>query len=143
MGVGSGKACSGMQIHPRIPYLEPTSCVVQEEALESLFLSACAPSASAPLPLRLCSLSLCSSQSGLSLSQWNGSTSHKSLLFFCAGLYLQTTGILPPSADCTFLKCRLILIQVCIFITPFKEKCLGMPLSYAGIIDSHYQSRLT
>ena len=48
MGVGSGKACSGMQIHPRIPYLEPTSCVVQEEALESLFLSACAPSASAP-----------------------------------------------------------------------------------------------
>lgn len=77
-------------------------------------------------------------------SKWNGSTSHKILLFFSAGLlYLQTTGILPPSADCTFLKCRLILIQVCIFITPFKEKCLGMPLSYAGIIDSHYQSRLT
>lgn len=48
MGVGGGEVCPEMQIHPRIPYLEPTYCAVQLEAFESLFLSTHAHSASAP-----------------------------------------------------------------------------------------------
>ena len=76
MGVGGGEACSGTQIHPRIPYLEPTYCVVQLEALES-------PSSSPPM---LTQPLLLPEQPVLVpvFSKWNGSTSHKILLFFSA-----------------------------------------------------------
>lgn len=76
MGVGSGEACSGMQIHPRLPCLEPTSCVVQEAALESLFLSVLAQPLLLPERPVLVPV----------FSKWNGSTSHKILLDFTSVL---------------------------------------------------------